>query len=66
MKTKHNKTEPVIRNSYKQNELNETNKANAKGLTKLNQNHNYLNLGKNNRQGSISLARTLSRNGRFA
>ena len=65
MKTKTKKQEPEIRNSYKQNELNETNKANAKGLTKLKKNHNYLNLVKNNRQGNTSLARTFSRNGRL-
>jgi hypothetical protein len=65
MKTKTKKQEPEIRNSNKKNELNENKKTNAKGLTKLNQNHNYLNLVKNNRQGNTSLARTFSRNGRL-
>jgi hypothetical protein len=65
MKTKTKKQEPVIRNSFKQNELNETNKANAKGLTKLKQNHNYLNLVKHNRQAAGQLADHACRNGRF-
>jgi hypothetical protein len=55
----------AIRNSNKKNESNEQIKTNAKAATKLNQNQNYLNLVKNTRQGSPSLARMLSRNGRF-